>query len=102
MKLLPGVPESRAERPATAVLHDEPNVRVVGFHLLADQEIAPHRSPSTVTVQVLEGEGLFRGDGGEVTLRTGQTMVFAPNETHAMKPVGGALRFLAILSPSPG
>ena len=33
MKTLPGGPEPNAERPATALLHDEPNARIIAFHL---------------------------------------------------------------------
>ena len=102
MKVLPvGVPESRPDRPATALLHDEANARIVAFHLLAGQEVSPHRSPSTVIVQVLEGEGLSQGEGVEATLEAGETALFEPSETHAVKAAGGALRFLAIISPRP-
>jgi quercetin dioxygenase-like cupin family protein len=102
MKALPtGVPASRADRPATALLYEDVNARIVSFHLLPDQEVAPHRSRSTVVVQVLEGEGLFQGDAREVRLTTGQTAVFDPDEMHAIKSVGGSLRFLAVLSPRP-
>jgi quercetin dioxygenase-like cupin family protein len=102
MRVLPtGLPEPRPDRPATALLHDEANARIVAFHLLAGQEVSPHRSTSTVAVQVIEGEGLFQGEGDGVTLKVGETAVFAPDETHAVRAVGGALRFLAILTPRP-
>jgi quercetin dioxygenase-like cupin family protein len=94
-------PPAREDRPATQLLHDEENARVVSFHLLADQEVAPHRSSSTVLVQVVEGEGVFRGEGDETHLVTGDTAVFAPGEMHSMRPVGGPLRFLAIITPRP-
>lgn len=99
--LATAAPATRPERPATQLLHDEENARIVSFHLLADQEVAPHRSDSTVVVQVVEGEGLFRGEGDEAHLTTGATAVFAPGEMHSMKPVGGPLRFLAIITPRP-
>jgi quercetin dioxygenase-like cupin family protein len=102
MRVLPtGVPEARTDRPTTAILFDEPNARIVSFHLLPGQQIPPHRNGSTVVVHVAEGVGLFQGEAGEVTLRTGDTAVFAPGEMHAMRPVDGALRFLAILAPRP-
>lgn len=102
MKALPaGAPAPRPDRPATQVLHDEPNARIIAFHLLPGQEVPPHRNPSTVVVQVVEGEGLFRGEGEEAHLRAGETVVFAPGETHSMRPVGGPLRFLAVLAPGP-
>ena len=94
-------PAARPDRPATQLLHDEESVRIVSFHLLAHQEVAPHRSGSTVVVQVIEGEGIFRGGDDEAHLLTGGTAVFAAGETHSMKPVGGPLRFLAIITPRP-
>jgi hypothetical protein len=54
----------REDRPTTRLLHDEPNARVVCFQLLPGQRVAEHRSASTVLVQVLEGEGVFRGENG--------------------------------------
>jgi quercetin dioxygenase-like cupin family protein len=102
MKRLESAPlPARDDRPATQLLHDEENARVVSFHLLAGQEVPPHRSTSTVLVQVVEGEGMFRGEGDETRLATGDTAVFAPGEMHSMRPVGGPLRFLAIITPRP-
>jgi len=93
---------ARPERPTSAILHDEPNVRVVGFHLLEGQKVPPHRNASTVIVQVVEGQGLFRGDGQEVVLHAGGTAAYAPGEVHSIDAVDGPLRFLAIISPAPG
>ena len=96
------LPAPRAERPATHLLHDEPNARVVAFHLTEGQEVPSHRSDSTVLVQVTEGEGLFRGADSEARLGVGQAAVFAPGEPHSIQTLGGPLRFLAILTPRPG
>ena len=92
----------RPDRPATQLLHDEPNARVVSFHVAPGQAVPPHTSDSTVVVQVLEGDGLFRGKEGEVRLGRGQAAVYAPGELHSMEPVGeGSLRFLAVITPRP-
>jgi quercetin dioxygenase-like cupin family protein len=70
VKLLPtDGPAPRPERPATQLHHDEENARVVAFCLLKGQQVAPHHSESTVIVQVLEGEGVFRGEESEARLR---------------------------------
>ena len=98
-----GGPTPRPDRPATRLLHDEANARVVCFHVAAGQEVPPHTSDSTVVVQVLEGDGLFRGVESEARLGPGQTAVYAPGELHSMRPAdGGDLRFLAIMTPRPG
>lgn len=58
MRVLPAGPSVPAPlRPASAILHDEANVRIVAFHLAPGQEIPPHRSMSTVVVHVTRGKG---------------------------------------------
>lgn len=95
-------PERRPERPGTKMLHDEENVRVIRFRVEPGQAVPPHTSDSTVVVQVLEGEGIFRGEPGEARLGPGRTAVYAPGELHSMEPAGdAALHFLAILTPGP-
>lgn len=91
----------RGDRPDTRLLHDEPNARVVAFQLLPGQRVAEHRSASTVLVQVLEGEGVFRGEDGERRLAAGEAAVFAPGETHAIDALDVPLRFLAVIAPVP-
>jgi quercetin dioxygenase-like cupin family protein len=92
----------RPDRYATQLLHDEPNVRVVGFHLEAGQSVPSHTSPSTVMVQVLEGSGIFRGEDGEARLSPGESAVYKPEEVHSIDAPDGALRFLAVITPRPG
>lgn len=95
-------PAPREDRYATQLVHDEPNARVVSFSLLPGQSVPAHRSDSTVVVQVVEGEGVFRGEDGETRLAAGGSAVYAPGELHSMEPLRGALRFLAIITPRPG
>ena len=102
MNVLPlAPPPPRADRPATLVVHDEPNVRVVGFHLQPGQRVPPHRSSSTVLVRVVSGSGLVRGEGDERLLHPGEQAVYAPGEVHAIEAGAEPLHFVAILTPSP-
>lgn len=95
-------PAPHPSRPVTQLLHDGPNARVVSFHVAPGQAVPPHTSDSTVVVQVIEGDGLFRGEESEARLGPGQTAVYAPGELHSMEPAGeGSLRFLAIITPRP-
>ena len=96
-----GGPEPRTERYATQLLHDEPNIRVIAFHLLAGQSVPPHENDSTVVLQVVEGSALFRGNDGEAMLSAGMGVVYAPGELHSIVAVDGPLRFHAFISPSP-
>ncbi|MEX2572091.1 MAG: AraC family ligand binding domain-containing protein [Gemmatimonadota bacterium] len=97
-----GGPPARPDRPATELLHDDPNARVVCFRVEPGQAVAPHTSDSTVLIQVIEGAGVFHGEGSSAELSAGGTAVYAPGEVHSMEPAGnGTLRFLAIITPRP-
>lgn len=100
-ELATGVPQPRPDRYSTLLLHDEPNLRVFAFHLEEGQAVPPHHADSTVAVHVLEGEGVFRGADGESILKAGRTVVYGPEEVHSMESRGGALRFLAMITPRP-
>lgn len=99
--LAAAAPDARPDRPATAILHDEPNVRVIAFHLLAGQRVPPHDSTSTVVVQVIAGTGTFTGDGARVVLGPGESAVYAPGETHGIEAGEGPLHFVALVTPRP-
>lgn len=101
MKTLPVFPPERADRHATALLHDEPNVRIVAFTLAADQEVAVHSSKSTVAVHVVAGSGEFLGGKSSALLSAGASAAYAPNEPHGMRAGPDGLRFLAFIMPSP-
>ena len=89
-------------RPATAVLHDAPDARLVVFRLAPGQAVPPHRSASTVTLAVLEGAGVLSGGDGERACATGDVVVYAPDETHGMRATDRELLLLATITPRPG
>lgn len=89
-------------RPATAVLHDSPDARLVVFRLASGQEVPPHRSPSTVTLTLLEGAGVLSDAGGERPCVAGDVVVYAPQEPHGMRAPNGELLLLAAITPRPG
>jgi quercetin dioxygenase-like cupin family protein len=95
-------PPARPDRPSTRVLHDEPNLRVIAFHLLAGQTVPPHRNASTVHVHVVAGRGRFIGEDGEVVLAAGETAVYRPQETHSIEALDEPVVFHAIIAPRPG
>lgn len=94
-------PPARHDRPATRIQHDEPNARVVAFHLLPGQVVHPHRSASTVLLQVVSGTGTFTGEADAEVLRPGDTAVYAPEELHGIAAGDQALHFLAFITPRP-
>lgn len=91
----------RLDRPGSQLLHDAPDVRVVGFHLQPGQEVKPHTSASTVLVQVIEGEGEFSGRDETVRLAAGDAAVYEREEMHGIRALDASLRFLAIITPRP-
>ena len=98
----PAPPPARPDRPSTRVLHDEPNLRVIAFHLLPGQTVPPHRSTSTVLVQVIAGQGRFTGEDAEATLHQGESAVYLPGETHSITALDEPLVFHAVIAPRPG
>jgi quercetin dioxygenase-like cupin family protein len=95
-------PPARPDRPATRVLHDGPNLRVIAFHLQPGQAVPPHHSASTVLVQVVAGSGRFIGEDAETTLRAGESAVYRPGETHSIQALAEPLVFHALIAPRPG
>ena len=101
MKRLDPPPSARPDRYASTLLHDEENLRVVGFTLLPGQVVPPHSSASTVMVQVLAGSGRFEGASGSAELAAGAGAVYAPGETHAIYAGEDGVQFLALIAPRP-
>jgi quercetin dioxygenase-like cupin family protein len=95
-------PPARPDRFATRVLHDEPNLRVIAFHLLPGQAVPPHRNASTVLVQVISGRGRFLGEDAEATLAAGESAVYRPGETHSNDALDEPHVFHAVIAPRPG
>ena len=101
---------NRLDRPATAIVHDSPDVRLIVFRLAHGQSVAPHRSTSSVQLTVLEGEGVLTGEGEPGSAGTtdqvctvGDVFVYLPNELHGMRCTGEEdLLLLATITPRPG
>ena len=89
-------------RPATAIVHDGPDARLVVFRLAPGQEVAPHTSPSTVLLTVLEGTGTLSGADEERRCTAGDVVAYEPGELHAMRADDGELLLLATITPRPG
>ncbi len=91
------------KRPATAMLLDSPDARMMVFRIAPGQEVPPHRSPSTVLLTVLSGVGTVLGRDGWSECSVGDMVVYEPDEVHAMRSTEDAeLLLLATLAPRPG
>lgn len=97
---------NRPDRPATAIVHDSPDVRLIVFKLAPGQTVAPHRSTSSVQLTVLAGSGTLTGeaDGAPVEqpCSVGDVVVYLPQELHGMQAGSDELLLLATITPRPG
>jgi Uncharacterized conserved protein, contains double-stranded beta-helix domain len=89
-------------RPATAILFDSADMRLVVFRILPGQAVTPHQNSSTVTLTVLEGTGSISGREGERACRVGEMVTFDPGETHGMRATDQPFHLLATITPRPG
>ena len=92
---------ARPDRPATALMHDHPHARLLVFRLAAGQEVAPHRSASSVFLMVVEGPGTITDAEGAMTLSAGEVASFEPEELHGIRADHGPCVVLAMIAPSP-
>jgi quercetin dioxygenase-like cupin family protein len=91
-----------AARPATAIVHDSADARLIVFRIAPGQSVAPHSSPSTVMLSIISGRGTVSGDGRDVDVAAGDLVTYAPDEMHGMRATTEELALLAIIAPRPG
>lgn len=77
--------QANPSRPATAVVHDVPGVRLVVFRIEPGQQVAPHVSEATVLLTVISGRGIISGPDGETSAAPGTVVAYAPGELHGMR-----------------
>ena len=96
----------KPDRPATALIHDSDDARVVVFRIDAGQEVALHTSDSSVMLSVVQGPGFISGpvDGvvKETEVKTGTIVAYEPNELHGMRADGSIFVVVATIAPRPG
>lgn len=93
---------ARPDRPASALLHDGPDARLVVFRIEPGQAVMPHTSASTVILSIAKGSGFVSGAAGERSVRAGDVVVYEPNERHGMRAPSHTLVVLAMIAPGPG
>ena len=90
------------ERPATAVIHDVVDARLVTFRIEPGQRVPPHTSASTVILTVLSGSGTVTGGDEERSVTAGDVIAYDPGELHGMEAGDETLMILATIAPRPG
>lgn len=94
------------DRPATAIVSDSADARVVVFRIDAGQTVPLHSSTSTVVLSVIRGSGIISGpvDGvvSEREAAVGTIVTYEPGELHGMRSVIGTFVVVATITPRPG
>src|SRR3954466_1468320 len=104
LTLLQSVAEASSpnpSRPATAIVPDSGEARLVVFRIAPGQSVSPHRSVSTVTLIVLSGSGSVSDEKGERAVGKGDLITYAANELHGMRAAAEELAIVAIIAPRP-
>ena len=89
-------------RPATAIVQDSDQARLVVFRIAPGQQVAPHTSTSAVMLVGLSGSGVVTGAEGERPVHPGDLVTYAPGEQHGMRAETDTLMLLAVIAPRPG
>lgn len=89
-------------RPATAIIHDGPDVRLVVFRIEPGQRVPPHTSTSTVILTVVSGSGSVMGGDEERAVGPGDVIAYEPGELHGMEATEETLVIVATIAPRPG
>ena len=99
--LAAGALSARPDRPATTLVHDSADARVVMFRIEPGQEVAAHSSTSSVVLLVISGAGSVTGSQGERAVTAGNIVAYDPKELHGMRAAGEQLVIAAVIAPRP-
>jgi quercetin dioxygenase-like cupin family protein len=92
---------SNSTRPATAIVYDTPDARLVVFRIAPGQTVSSHRNGSTVILTVLSGHGIVSGGDSRRVVSVGEVVAYEPNELHGMSAIDAEFVLLATITPRP-
>lgn len=92
---------AQPHRPATALIHDSADARVVLFRIEPGQEVPVHTSASTVLLSIIGGSGVVIGADGEREVHAGDMVAYAAHEPHGMRALHEQFVIAAIIAPRP-
>lgn len=99
--LAAGAINARSDRPATALVHDSADARVVMFRIEPGQEVSVHTSTSTVLLLIVSGAGRVAGADGERSVKAGDIVAYDAREPHGMRAGAEQLVIAAVIAPRP-
>lgn len=92
---------AHSARPATALVHDSADARVVMFRIDPGQQVPVHTSASTVLLIVISGRGVVAGAAGDHEVSTGDIIAYETGEPHGMRAGSEPLVIAAVIAPRP-
>jgi quercetin dioxygenase-like cupin family protein len=92
---------AHADQPASALLHDSADARVVIFRIEPGQEVRVHTSESTVLLAIVSGSGTVTDAESERAVRAGDLVVYEVAEPHGMRAHEEQLVIAAVIVPRP-
>lgn len=92
---------AQPSRPATALVHDSADARVVLFRIDPGQQVPLHSSASTVLLMIVSGSGTVAGAEGERTVGAGDIVAYDARESHGMRAGDEQLVIAAVIAPRP-
>jgi len=94
--------QAHPARPATAIVHDSDQARLVVFRIEPGQQVAPHTSTSAVMLLGLGGTGVVSGADGDAAFGPGDLASYQPGELHGMRADDATFTLVAVIAPRPG
>jgi quercetin dioxygenase-like cupin family protein len=91
----------RFGRPAMALMHDSPDVRLMILRVPVGQAVPMHTSPATVLLYVLSGCGQVSDADGDHAVHPGTVIAYEPRENQGMRAISEELVLMAIVAPRP-
>lgn len=100
--LAAGAVSANPARPATVLVHDSADARVVVFRIEPGQQVPVHTSGSSVLLAVISGVGVVSGGGGaDQRVSAGDIIAYEPQEPHGMRAESERLVIAAVIAPRP-
>jgi len=93
---------AKADRPASALIHDSDDARLLVFRIDPGQEVAVHTNASSVLLVIVSGSGTVVGAEGERPVRAGEIVAYDVQEPHGMRAHDEQLVIAAVIAPRPG
>ena len=96
MTNLLAAPELGGKTMVSRTLATEAGLRVVLFHFAPGHELAAHRAPVPISIQILAGEGELLRAGEWTPVATGSFLVLPASEEHGVRATSAMTMLLTM------